>query len=74
MRRNVIDAQNKGTIRLFAWLPLVTIIGDASLSERRVTPLLASSQSHYGHNYGAMLPPRGSVWYIKLFYTFLQSN
>ncbi|KAJ7242658.1 hypothetical protein C8J57DRAFT_1243862 [Mycena rebaudengoi] len=31
--------------------------GDASLSERQVTPLLASSQPHYGHNYGAMLPP-----------------
>ncbi|KAJ7238659.1 hypothetical protein C8J57DRAFT_1246358 [Mycena rebaudengoi] len=57
VRRNVIDARNKGMIRLFAWLPLVTIIGDASLSERRVTPLLASSQPHYGHNYGAMLPP-----------------
>ncbi|KAJ7278617.1 hypothetical protein C8J57DRAFT_1221464 [Mycena rebaudengoi] len=57
VRRNVIDTRNKGTIRLFAWLPLVTIIGDASLSERRVTPLLASSQPLYGHNYGAMLPP-----------------
>ncbi|KAJ7196326.1 hypothetical protein C8J57DRAFT_1644167 [Mycena rebaudengoi] len=57
VRRNVIDARNKGTIRFFAWLPLVTIIGDASLSERRVTPLLASSQPHYGHDYGAMLPP-----------------